>query len=186
MLTVKLAELQLWRNPADAQRSTATTQMSVKGPWRGFHIRSVQFNTSVCVQEEALHGWSVAACKRSPKSKRNWEAQFQYLLRLFVWNKTRPVLGVAWKAGVLSALQVSVLPTAHILTQLLFEEASIEQLWMTGPSFGLQAEEQVPEVDSGDALSHKLSAAGSAGASGLRGPRPWALGEGTRCNQKRY
>lgn len=36
----------------------------------------------------------------------------------------------------------------------------------------LQAEEQVPEVDSGDALSHKVS---GAGAVGLGGTRPRAL-----------
>lgn len=72
----------------------------------------------------------------------------------------------------------------HVLMLLLFEEASIEQLWMTGPSFGLQAEEQVPEVDSGDALSHKLSAAGSTGASRLGGPRPWALEGDTVQSEK--
>lgn len=33
---------------------------------------------------------------------------------------------------------------------------------MARPSFILQAEEQVPEVHSGDALSHELSGAGSA------------------------
>lgn len=58
----------------------------------------------------------------------------------------------------------------------LFEEAFIKQLWMTGASFILQTEEQVPEVDSGDALSHKLSGACSAGASRLGGAQPWALG----------
>lgn len=60
--------------------------------------------------------------------------------------------------------------------RVLFEEAVIEQMRVTGPPFTLQAEEQVPEVDSGDALSHKLSGACSAGAAGLRGARPRALG----------
>lgn len=57
----------------------------------------------------------------------------------------------------------------------LFKEAFIEQLWAIGPSLVLQAEKQVPEVDSGDALSHKLSGARPAGASRLGGTQPWAL-----------
>lgn len=57
----------------------------------------------------------------------------------------------------------------------LFEEAFIKQLWMTGASFILQTEEQVPEVDSGDALSHELSGACSTWASRLGGAQPWAL-----------
>lgn len=78
----------------------------------------------------------------------------------------------------------TLLPERHwaklvILMQVLFEEAFIEQLWVTGPSFVLQAEEQVPEVDSGDALSHKLSGARSPGASRLGGAWPWALCTGT-------
>lgn len=57
----------------------------------------------------------------------------------------------------------------------LFEEAFIKQLWVIGPSFSLQTEKQVPEVDSGDALSRKLSGAWATGASGLGGAQPWAL-----------
>lgn len=54
----------------------------------------------------------------------------------------------------------------------LFEEAFIEQLGAICASLVLQAEKQVPEVDSGDALSRKLSGAWSAGASRLGGTRP--------------
>lgn len=59
-----------------------------------------------------------------------------------------------------------------VLMLVLFKEAFVEQLRVARPSFILQAEEQVPEVDSGDALSHELSGAGSAWASGLGGPWP--------------
>lgn len=68
----------------------------------------------------------------------------------------------------------------------LFEEAFIKQLWMAGPSFILQAEEQVPEVDSGDALSHKLPGASSTWASGLGGAWPRALECKTVQTQGRY
>lgn len=54
----------------------------------------------------------------------------------------------------------------------LFEEAFIEQLGAAGAALVLQAEEQVPEVDSGDALPRKLSGARSAGARGLGGTQP--------------
>lgn len=54
----------------------------------------------------------------------------------------------------------------------LFEEAFIEQLGATGAALVLQAEEQVPEVDSGDALPRKLSGARSAGARRLGGTWP--------------
>lgn len=57
-----------------------------------------------------------------------------------------------------------------VSTPALFEEAFVEQLRVARPPLVLQAEQQVPEVDSGDALSHELSGAGSAGAAGLRGP----------------
>lgn len=55
------------------------------------------------------------------------------------------------------------------LSQVLFEEAFIKQVRVAGPPFVLQAEEQVPEVDSGDSLSCKLSGACSAGCSRLGG-----------------
>ncbi len=76
--------------------------------------------------------------------------------------------------------QSSLLPERHrveqvILMRMLFEETFIEQLWVTGPSFVLQAEEQVPEVDSGDALSHELPGACSAWAPGLGGVGPQTL-----------
>lgn len=57
-----------------------------------------------------------------------------------------------------------------VVVAALFEEAFVEQLRVARPPLVLQAEQQVPEVDSGDALSHELPGAGSAGAAGLRGP----------------
>lgn len=68
----------------------------------------------------------------------------------------------------------------------LFEEAFIKQLWMAGAPFILQTEEQVPEVDSGDALSHKLSGACSTWASWLGGAQPWALECQTVQMQERH
>lgn len=56
-----------------------------------------------------------------------------------------------------------------ISAALLFEEAFVEQLRAACRPLVLQAEQQVPEVDSGDALTHELPGAGSAGAAGLRG-----------------
>lgn len=57
----------------------------------------------------------------------------------------------------------------------LFEEAFVEQLRVARRPLVLQAKEQVPKVDSGDALSHELPGAGAAGAARLRGPRARAL-----------
>lgn len=57
----------------------------------------------------------------------------------------------------------------------LFEEALVEQGWVTGLSFILQTGQQVPEIDSSDALPRKLSAACSSGPSRMRGAWAWAL-----------
>lgn len=60
-------------------------------------------------------------------------------------------------------------PLVVVSTLALFEEAFVEQLRAARPPLVLQAEQQVPEVDSGDALTHELPGAGPAGAAGLRG-----------------
>lgn len=87
-----------------------------------------------------------------------------------------------------SELTVQLCHWAKLVTLMLvlFEEAFIKQLWMTGPSFIFQAEEQVPEVDSGDALSHKLPGASSTWASRLGGAWPRALESKTVQAQERY